>query len=299
VIKKILSEMEKNRPARLMNITCVYCGIEISADNDSKEHVISRKFVPKGSFDNQWNLIVQACKDCNGKKSDLENDISAITLELFCRTNENVPEYIKSDSQRKSKNCYSRQTRKLVKDSLVFNHINIPLEEAVNVDYSFKAPAQLNTERCFELAQYHLMALFYFLTFDSNSMKGRFWQDCFYPISQTGFHDWGNDEQVSFMREVSDWDPSWLGVTANGFFKSIIKKHPSKQCWSWALEWNKCYRLTGFFGCRETAERTINNICRLQWKIASDSGIKKIFVRTEIALNPDDDKLFDIKMHTS
>jgi hypothetical protein len=39
------------------------------------------KFVPKGTLENQWNLILNACRNCNGRKADLENDISAITMQ--------------------------------------------------------------------------------------------------------------------------------------------------------------------------------------------------------------------------
>ena len=42
--------------------------------------MIGRRFVPKGKLNNQWNLIVRVCIKCNNKKSDLEDDISAISM---------------------------------------------------------------------------------------------------------------------------------------------------------------------------------------------------------------------------
>jgi hypothetical protein len=42
---------------------------------------VSKKLVPKGKLDRQWNLIVRACRDCNRRKSALEDDISAITMQ--------------------------------------------------------------------------------------------------------------------------------------------------------------------------------------------------------------------------
>lgn len=294
MIQKILLEMKKNRPVRLMNVTCVYCGITISDCNDSKEHVISRKFVPKGAFDEQWNLIVQACKSCNGKKSVLENDISSITLELYSRFNNNVPECIIADANRKSKNCYSRQTKKLVKDSIISDSITLPLSEKIKITCDYKGPAQLDDLRCFELARYHLMAFFYFITFDEKTRKGGFWEEGFHPAFQVSCQDWGNEEQIGFMHEVRNWEPRWQGITANAFFKCIIKKHPSEKCWSWALEWNKSYRLTGFFGCRKTAESVVNKIPELQWKVVSDTTSQRRLIRGEIPLKTCDDILFNL-----
>lgn len=294
MLEKILSDINNNKSVRLNNVTCTYCGVDITQNNDSKEHVIGRKFVPKGSFDNQWNLIVQACKICNGKKSDLENDISAITLELCRKFNRDVQEVVIVDSKRKSNNCFSRQTKRLIKDSLISGEVTIPFGKGVEMKFGYQAPAQLDEHRCFELARYHLMAFFYFITFNDQTKKGGFWQEGYHPAFQAHYPDWGNIEQISFMNEVRDWEPRWKGVTANGFFKIIIKKHPSKKCWSWALEWNKSYRLVGFFGCRKTAQKIVDNIPHLQWKELNDEQECKKYYRDEKMLATHDDILFKI-----
>src|SRR5438067_12808695 len=75
-----LNSWPHNRAIVLKNETCVYCGSELTAGNCTKEHVIGRKFVPKGKLHEEWNLIVRACTSCNHTKSDLEDDISAISL---------------------------------------------------------------------------------------------------------------------------------------------------------------------------------------------------------------------------
>jgi hypothetical protein len=62
-------------------VICPYCGVALSKENSTKEHVLARKFVPKGTLNNQWNLILNACRCCNNSKSDLEDDISAITMQ--------------------------------------------------------------------------------------------------------------------------------------------------------------------------------------------------------------------------
>ncbi|PSU86428.1 hypothetical protein C0W42_20725 [Photobacterium kishitanii] len=298
MLEKILSDINKNKSVRLNNVTCTYCGVDITKNNDSKEHVIGRKFVPKGAFDNQWNLIVQACKSCNGKKSDLENDISAITLDLCSKFHPDVSELVIIESKRKSDNCFSRQTKKLVKNSSISDKITLPFCKEVEMNFSYQAPAQLDDVRCFDLARYHLMAFFYFITFNDKTMKGGFWQEGYHPVFQAHYSDWGNVQQISFMNKVRDWELRWKGITANGFFKIIIKKHPSKKCWSWALEWNKSYRLVGFFGCRKTAEEVVKNIPPLQWKVLNNEQERKQYYREENTLDAFDDILFSVSNET-
>ena len=74
----IVREYPGNRPIILHNVSCAYCGRHFKSKlPPTKEHVIGRRFVPRGSFDGQWNLILKACQQCNGEKADLEDDISA------------------------------------------------------------------------------------------------------------------------------------------------------------------------------------------------------------------------------
>src|ERR1700724_1650675 len=75
---------ETKGPVRLNNRSCPYCGQELSAEISTDDHVIGRRFVPKGSLNNSWNLILKACAECNNLKSDLEDDISAITMQPDC-----------------------------------------------------------------------------------------------------------------------------------------------------------------------------------------------------------------------
>lgn len=123
-----LTELPSNRAVVLDNITCPYCGIELDESNNTKEHVVGRRFVPKGSLNGDWNLIVRACQKCNSNKSFLENDISAITLsgKLWFGT-EDSDENTKQEAQRKAKNSISNKTRKPV----------IHSQEELNIEGSF------------------------------------------------------------------------------------------------------------------------------------------------------------------
>jgi hypothetical protein len=76
-----------NKATVLRNRTCAYYGCEPPKALRSKEHVIGRKFVPKGSLgNNAWNLILMACEKCNGEKADLEDEISAVSMMVDVRS---------------------------------------------------------------------------------------------------------------------------------------------------------------------------------------------------------------------
>lgn len=117
-----------NQAIRLRNVICPYCGCDLTSANTTKEHVVGRRFVPKGKLNGHWNLIVDACGPCNNRKADLENDISAITL--HSEHGEAHPDYdddAKADARRKAANAISRRTKKPVKDSHESMKLDAPL----------------------------------------------------------------------------------------------------------------------------------------------------------------------------
>src|SRR4051794_22769158 len=69
-----------SRTKPLRNVRCVYCGKEFSDAGKQKEHVVGRDFVPRGTLENAANVICFACEQCNGFKSDFEDDIAVITM---------------------------------------------------------------------------------------------------------------------------------------------------------------------------------------------------------------------------
>lgn len=109
-------ELSHNQPTRLHNKRCAYCNAEFARDNEpQKEHVIGRRFVPKGSHDRQWNLHLNSCNECNQRKSELENDISAITM-ISQFSGKSEDELLLSEVSRKSR-TKSNRTGKPVSDS--------------------------------------------------------------------------------------------------------------------------------------------------------------------------------------
>src|SRR5688500_6709853 len=73
--------LPNKKATKLASIACCYCGrMETKEVPLTDEHVLGRRFVPKGSFASGWSLIARACEPCNNKKADLEDEISAVTL---------------------------------------------------------------------------------------------------------------------------------------------------------------------------------------------------------------------------
>src|SRR6266550_9402360 len=109
-----MNVLPPNRAVRLDNRTCLYCGLAEAEENPfTVEHVVGRRFVPKGSLDKSWALIGNACLRCNSRKSDLEDDISAITLQPNLGERHADP-LLEAEAARKAKGSVSRRTRKRV-----------------------------------------------------------------------------------------------------------------------------------------------------------------------------------------
>lgn len=64
------STLPTNRVHRLDNVNCAYCGrLFDDALPPSLEHVIGRKFVPRGALNANFNLHVNVCGGCNNAQS--------------------------------------------------------------------------------------------------------------------------------------------------------------------------------------------------------------------------------------
>ncbi len=152
---------------RLDNIRCVYCGKHLAKGEETKEHLIGRRFVPKGKLNRQWNLLLNACSACsacNGRKADLENDISAITLQRHpMGEREPVDQSLAAEAARKAERSFSRRTGRPVKDSAEHFVIKVPFGPA-QLTFNMTAPPQVSSDRVFQLARMHIEGLFHWLT---------------------------------------------------------------------------------------------------------------------------------------
>lgn len=251
-----LTMLPPNRADMLRNATCVYCGSDLEATGFTKEHVIGRRFVPKGSLDGCWNLIVRACPACNAEKSDLEDDISALTLAYGTSG-----PLVKADPlfaaelDRKTRGSISRQTGRAVAVSGETMVIRTALWSNVVLTARMSSPPRVDHERVFALALFQVRAFFYRISYSSDSSTGRQWPGIFVPVMLAPHSNWGEQVIVEFSRVTRSWPYRLIGVTANGYFKVSIRKHPEEgaACWAWALEWNQSFRVVGFFGKLEPA----------------------------------------------
>ncbi len=279
-------------PIVLDNNTCPYCGRPLNEVGATKEHVIGRRFVPLGTLDRRWNLILQACPDCNSRKADLEDDVSAISMQPsvvggFARADV----VLRGEANRKGAGSRSRITGKAVRDSSERIELRAALAPGASVTFGLIAPPQQVPERVFELARMQLSGFFYWITFDQVRRTGGFWLGGFCPIGFSLRGDWGNPVQKAFMSSVLEWEPRIMAGTADGFFKIALRRHPNAVCWSWALEWNENVRIIGFCGEEEPIEATIRALPTPEVSAipVSDGHLE---VRVEAELSADEDSLF-------
>lgn len=289
-----LTELPGNRVVRLDNRSCPYCGKTLIKNITDKEHVIGRRFVPKGKLEGQWNLILNACTNCNNIKSELEDDISAITMQpdaLGRFGHEDATG--KSEAARKAKNSYSRRTRKRVKESREQIEARLPLGPGIKCSIQFVGPPQVDDNRVFQLAYMQLLGFFYWLMYQDDKRLGYCWPGGFHPIQLTNRSDWGNPVNRAFADAVRDWEPRVRGVNADEFYKIAIRKHPRAACWSWALEWNQALRITGLCGDPKTAQDFIASLPKHTGEVISKESNATISYRKETPLSQnEDDNLF-------
>jgi hypothetical protein len=245
-------------------VTCPYCASALDPKTRSKEHVIGRRFVPKGSTENRWNLILWACSTCNNTKSDLEDDIAAITMYFHTTGLAAMADPVaQAEALRRGQKSSSRKTGKPVASS----HASIRTTSQlgpVEMTVGFTAPPQIDDARAYQLARMQMLGFFYLLTYEPDRNLGHWWPGEFLPVHGTIRSDWGNLVQRAFMKAVAPWDYRLVAHTADGYYKAAIRRHPSEELWSWAVEWNKSFRLVGFFGSVEAAKTIAQAFPRTQ-----------------------------------
>ena len=186
-------ELPSNKALILRNIDCPYCGKNLTNDIRTKEHVVARRFVPKGKLENNWNLILDACSDCNVSKSDLENDISAISLHHnFGAYPEEYDDEVTKDAKRKARNSISRRTRKPVESSKENFAFSAPIGPNASISFNMTGMPQVDEFRVFNLARLQLKAFFYFITYQQQESRGYCWTGEYLPFMVTRREDWGN-----------------------------------------------------------------------------------------------------------
>lgn len=260
----------------------------------TKDHVIGRRFVPSGSLAGSWNLILQSCRKCNEEKADLEDDISAITMGFHAAGLTGLDgEIYRREVARKARRSISRMTGRPVADSAAAMKMSLQPFPGLQMTMNFNAPAQLDDKRVLQLARLQMLGFFYMLTYKEESRRGFAWRGNFLVLHGAIKADWGNPIHRAFTDAVSDWDYRLVATVANGCVRVAIRKHPEDDCWSWAVEWNGCYRLLGFFGNEETARSVAANMPELPMQSIFEAQDGWVRYRIDKRLpEADEDKLF-------
>lgn len=263
-------------------------------ESRSKDHVIGRRFLPKGKLNASWNLVVWACKPCNNRKAELENDISAISMhpDAWGRYAKNDPELV-SEYLRKSVGCISSNTGRPVADSSENIKLNLAFG-GFTLSVNLHAPPQVQSMRLFELVRLQLMGFFYWLTYRRETRRGGYWTGGFFPIEAAMRSNWGNARQMHFMRTVAYWEPRLLTgeELIDGYYKVAIRRHPSVACWSWAVEWNHSVRIIGFFGDEEATAELLSTMPTLGAEVATDTTGGQWSFRPDVPLYSTEDVMF-------
>ena len=275
------------------NLYCTYCAAPLAQlKGGEQEHVIGRRFVPKGSLSGQWNLIVQSCPQCNDYKADLEDDISAITLQPDAWGRfPNEDAQVRAEAIRKARTRNRRTQRRVSEPTppLVIKSNFGPAE----FTFTLRSPAQADESRLLELARLQLVAFFSMLTYNEEARRGGFWPGEYAPVIAVRRADWGNP-RIQWINQISaDWDYRLHAIGANEFYKIWIRRREDGPAvWAWAIEWNKNFRLAGFFGDTGALQQLFGDMPDLPMTSVADGPDCGLSFRTEIALEPCDDSLF-------
>lgn len=295
-----MRHLSPKSPLRLNNVACAYCHRLFDANTPREsEHVIGRRFVPKGSLAAQWNLIVGACGKCNDEKSELENDVSAIIVRPDLAGRFPVDPRLVAEALRKE-SARSKRTGKAVRDSAEELTVSGQFMPGFTFSMNLVSGPQVDQKRVYRLAFFHVSAFFYWLTFDKARRRGGALPSTFGPIAAAAQPDWGNAHLVGFQELVSGWPYRIHAIGADGFFKVVIRRSPEQDppLWAWALEWNKAFRVVGFFGDELASRAACERLPAIKKTLVErgvdpEKGPFETTMRTEIALDAAHDHLFD------
>lgn len=257
-------KIPSDRTHTLRNKLCAYCGVELSPKIRSLDHVVARKFVPEGTMVDSCNIGLRACKTCNGHKSRLEDDISAISMMpgsdgKFARDDERLVRTY----QRKAKGAISDATRKRVAQSHTKSKIDMPFGGA-QISMSFTGSPHIDDRRAAILAWSQIQGLWFFQTYDEARGYGRYLsQDQFHFVGMVSRLDWGNAEMASFAKQIEDWEYQTFACLAEGYFRAVVKGSPDSQTLAWAVEWNDAYRVFGYWGQGESWRTHLDELAPL------------------------------------
>lgn len=281
------------RVTQLKNKFCPFCGASLNESNGpTLEHVIGRRFIPKGFMDNEWNLILNACHKCNSFKGRLEDGVSAISMISFFDLE--YDEDAKSDVVRKvrPRGATHPETRQPIIDSFpeftVLGNVH-----GAKLSFGFIAPPQSRD------AELHLVLMqmqaisFLLLNYDSQTgspISDELEKASIMPIycirslfpHSLPKSDWGNPRAKGLIQMTREWAPWFICSTAKGHFRIEIRR--MDQTLFWAVEWNKNLRFLGIVCDPNSEDSIFDDLPNLNWHSAGNG----MGFRTETAIDGDD-----------
>jgi hypothetical protein len=236
---------------------------------------------------------LESCRDCNRRKSHLENDISVIALNYYSVMNPGDPDgLVAREVARKSAGSTSHETGRPVRDSTVEARFGGQFFPGFQMIVSTVAPPQVNDSRCFELARFHVAGLLYGLTYDKVKRAGGVWRGVFAPLSTSPRSDWGNAVDRWFMTTVQSWSDTLVATLADGFFRVAIREHRTELVSSWALEWNRGLRVIGLLGDEDAIGEIAARAPRLVAEAAVESSQGRLLWKSDESLSESNDTMF-------
>jgi hypothetical protein len=275
----------------LHNRNCIYCCRPLTRATRTREHVIGRNFVPRETLD--INLVAWACDQCNNDKSDLEDDISLISmLPAIAQFLPSMDER-SAEIARKLKSAFSRRTGKLVRDSQETVTIEGQIFPGLTATFNMVTNPQTDPERVGRLALYHIGAFHYFTTYRKETRLGGRIPGAFAVAGDHRRLDWGNERARHFMNVTTPWDARFVLKGKEAFFKVMIRRRLPDMLWSWAIEWNRSYRVFGFYGNEKLVEEALGQLPTLKSNSIVEEPNRYIRMREEVPLPEADDILFE------
>lgn len=284
-----------NRPVRLKNRTCPYCGVDFSTGvKTNVEHVLGKKFVPKGVLGAQWNLIFISCVKCNHDKSQLEDDISVITL-MSGRSHSDAETsaLVASEVARRAEKSGSRATGQSVAKSQANVDLEISPAAGASLNINFIGPPQIDDDRVFRLAEFHYRALCYFISYREDERKG-YSPGQIRHVGRFLHSDWGNPRARWFMTLQKDWEHRFCGNLADGFFRASIKASPNSKAWALAVEWNHSVRVLALAGDDIALDSICSTIPELHGNFLKNADGNIVRIAKHVPLAESDDLMFQV-----
>jgi hypothetical protein len=164
---------------QLRNLNCPYCGAELVPPvRRTKEHVIGRRFVPKGVLDNSWNVILGACEGCNQRKAVLEDCVAAASLHMPMPSWTDPDEHAlrRAELERRAVGAIgsgSERQRLIRRDRQPQTFKVEGREPNLRINVTLTGPPRVPSEAVAELAQMQVASLVHFATFDRHDGRGR------------------------------------------------------------------------------------------------------------------------------